>query len=154
MKRTAFTAAELARLASLEPTFATGVRLLLDALELECAGLPYHAIVVDGRRAPGVQAQRWAVGRRQRSDGTWEVIGQTVTNARPGSSPHEFGLAVDLALIADGTTSYVRDSSPAWARVGALALGCGLHWGVMLPGGRKDLGHVEAKDWRSKIGGP
>lgn len=64
------------------------------------------------------------------------VPGRRVTNARPGYSYHNFGLAIDvvprrlLALPAWGDTPAHRAEADAlWHKLGAIGRGLGLSWG-------------------------
>jgi peptidoglycan L-alanyl-D-glutamate endopeptidase CwlK len=55
--------------------------------------------------------------------------GKIVTNAKPGSSWHNFGLAFDVAIVdANGNPSWPEDNA-LWARVGAAGKAAGLVWG-------------------------
>lgn len=121
---------------SFEPPKCTSLRsidpcvaeLVLDLLT-QCseAGLPL--VIVEARRSSDRQAWLWASGRTR--------IGPILTHARPGTSRHESGRAVDLAFKTPAGPSWTGD----WATVGAIAERLGATWG-----GRwklADMGHVE-----------
>ena len=74
--------------------------------------------------------------------------GAVVTNAPPGESPHNWGMAFDICF--EGKTldeCYPAASDPRWAQVAGIGEALGLAWG-----GRwkslKDLPHFERPDWR------
>jgi peptidoglycan L-alanyl-D-glutamate endopeptidase CwlK len=80
--------------------------------------------VISGLRTWEEQADLYAQGRTK--------SGSVVTNARPGSSWHNFGLAVDLGLF-DGRT-YVDSKDPARAErvyrsIAEIAKEYGIEWG-------------------------
>jgi peptidoglycan LD-endopeptidase CwlK len=77
--------------------------------------------IVAGFRVWEAQAALWAQGRT--SDGP------IVTDARPGASWHEFGLAVDLGIIRLLGEPGWAPSDPAWAQMGELGKSLGLFWG-------------------------
>lgn len=54
--------------------------------------------------------------------------GAIVTNALPGSSWHNYGLAFDVAVLKDGSPSWPTDNQ-VWSRVGAIGKKVGLSWG-------------------------
>lgn len=88
----------------------------------ETRGLRYVAIC--GTRSWEEQARIYAQGRT--------APGKIVTNARPGSSFHNFGLAVDFGVFRD--KKYLDGSDPKAASAmhkaaGALAVEHGLRWG-------------------------
>ena len=98
-------------------------RLLRDAA---AAGVPLT--VTFTTRSLATQAALYAQGRT--------APGRIVTNARPGYSFHNFGLAFDvvpaalLALPDWGDREPHRAATAAlWARVGALGKAAGLGWG-------------------------
>ena len=79
------------------------------------------AEVISGLRSWPQQAALYAQGRTK--------PGRIVTKARPGSSWHNYGLAIDLGLFAGG--KYLDEASPARAdkiyrELGTLALSMGL----------------------------
>jgi peptidoglycan L-alanyl-D-glutamate endopeptidase CwlK len=80
--------------------------------------------------------------------------GPIVTNAKAGSSAHNWRKAFDVCF--NGATlaeCYPPHSDVRWTRVGEIGEGLGLAWG-----GRwntiKDLPHFEDPNWKSAIGVP
>lgn len=81
------------------------------------------AEVISGLRSYQQQAALYAQGRTK--------PGKIVTNARPGSSWHNYGLAIDLGLFKDG--KYLDSANPkladkVYSELGALAKSMGIEW--------------------------
>jgi len=79
--------------------------------------------VISGLRSWAAQAALFASGRTR--------PGPIVTKARPGSSWHNYGLAIDLGLFKNGV--YLDEKNPAladklYAEIGALAGKLGIEW--------------------------
>lgn len=85
-----------------------------------------HAVtveVISGLRSWDAQAALYAQGRTK--------PGPIVTKARPGSSWHNYGLAIDLGLFKDGI--YLDDKQPIladklYAELGKIAAAMGIEW--------------------------
>lgn len=65
------------------------------------------------------QARLYAKGRT--------TAGQIVTNAPPGFSFHQYGMAADLVFLINGEWSWAENLP--WDRLGELGLSVGLEWG-------------------------
>lgn len=94
--------------------------------------------VVQGLRTMDEQAALYAQGRT--------MPGDIVTNAKPGSSYHNYGLAFDYALLyADGSdVSWIVNDQ--WRRVGTIGESLGFVWGgrwTMQKEGIVDFPHLE-----------
>ncbi len=116
----------------LHPTFATRLARLQGLLEQH--GLRMR--ITCGYRSLAQQVAEYAKGRT--------APGPRVTRARPGRSPHNYGLAADFCF--QGLRPYDGD----WKAFGRLAKQAGLAWG----GGWllfKDRPHVELPRWRTHI---
>lgn len=74
--------------------------------------------IICGLRTYSEQAELFAKGRTQ--------PGAKVTNAGPGQSMHNFGLAFDIGVFVDG--KYLPES-PQYASAGAIGKDLGLKWG-------------------------
>ena len=79
--------------------------------------------VISGLRSWAAQAALYAQGRTK--------PGKIVTKARPGSSWHNYGLAIDLGLFRNGV--YLDERKPAeadklYAEIGKLAGKMGIEW--------------------------
>jgi peptidoglycan L-alanyl-D-glutamate endopeptidase CwlK len=77
-------------------------------------------VVTQGLRDNALQAQLYAQGRT--------APGAIVTNAPPGSSWHNFGLAFDVAVLKDGKATWPENEA-LWQRIGAIGKAVGLEWG-------------------------
>ena len=88
--------------------------------------------ITHGHRTMEEQAALYGKGRSNYSyDGRQYAAPKEkkVTNAKPGSSMHNFGLAVDFVVTnEDGTAAYWTIDHK-WKRVGALAKTLGFSWG-------------------------
>jgi hypothetical protein len=102
-------------LATLEPTTAKLAREHLRRLAAE----GYTFKITSGTRTFSEQAALFAKGRT--------APGPKVTNARPGSSWHNFGLAYDLTLF-QGDKNPVWEH-PAYDLAGRIGEELGLRWG-------------------------
>jgi peptidoglycan L-alanyl-D-glutamate endopeptidase CwlK len=79
--------------------------------------------VISGLRSWSAQAALYASGRTK--------AGPIVTKAKPGSSWHNYGLAIDLGLFKGGV--YLDEKKPAeadklYAEIGKLAAAKGIEW--------------------------
>jgi peptidoglycan L-alanyl-D-glutamate endopeptidase CwlK len=136
----------IARVAQLHPAVSLDVPLIIDEVE---AGWPeWIAVrVVQGLRTFDEQQKLYDQGRI--------TPGKIVTNAMPGSSFHQYGLAIDYALLYDKdkngkfeelswnvTKDADADKIADWAEVSRIFIKQGWEWG-----GNwrtfKDLPHVQ-----------
>ena len=124
------------RIDTLEPDFKEKVEKLIFALQ-EQHGI--KVTVVQARRTLAEQNALFAQGRT--------TLGPVVTNAKGGSSPHNFGLAADLCPLKDNGDCDWRDNQPAWGIIGEVAEAMGLVWGGHFKS-ILDKPHVEDPDWR------
>jgi peptidoglycan L-alanyl-D-glutamate endopeptidase CwlK len=113
----------LESLAGLNPTFRKKFVAFLDAAQPILAKHGVTAEVISGLRSWAQQKALYAQGRTK--------PGKIVTKAPAGSSYHNYGLAADLGLFANG--KYLDSASPARAEkvyreLGALAGKMGLEW--------------------------
>lgn len=79
--------------------------------------------VISGLRSWSAQAALYAQGRTK--------PGRIVTKARPGSSWHNYGLAIDLGLFMNG--NYIDETMPQvadklYAEIGRIAESHGIEW--------------------------
>lgn len=77
-------------------------------------------IVTDGLRTNAEQQRLYDQGRT--------TPGAVVTNAKPGTSWHNHGLAFDVAIYVNGRATWPNDQA-LWNRVGAIGQSIGLEWG-------------------------
>ncbi|WP_253513318.1 peptidoglycan-binding protein [Peribacillus frigoritolerans] len=52
-----------------------------------------------------------------------------VTNAKPGQSYHNYGLAIDFFIVSDDGRRAIWTVNPKWQRVAAIGKGLGFKWG-------------------------
>jgi len=80
------------------------------------------------------QAAIYAQGRTKLYDSTGRKLG-IVTNAKPGQSLHNYGLAFDIVLVADGNatwdeiTDFDKDGKADWMEVVQIMKNNGWEWG-------------------------
>jgi peptidoglycan L-alanyl-D-glutamate endopeptidase CwlK len=112
----------------------------LDACKAQ--GLP--VILTHTRRTLEEQAQLYAQGRT--------VPGMVVTRAKPGQSPHNYGLAFDVVFLDLSTpnpsdiTWDVPGRDDEWEAIGKIGESLGLAWGGRFS--RPDRPHFEHPDWK------
>lgn len=82
------------------------------------AGIPI--VITSGLRDMKEQQRLYAQGRT--------TPGAVVTNALPGSSWHNFGLAFDIAILKDGKATWPNDSN-LWRKLGDIGKKHELIWG-------------------------
>jgi len=111
----------------------------------ECEKAGYRLRVTYGLRSMDEQAALYAQGRT--------APGKIVTQAKPGSSAHNYAAAIDVVFLdAKGQP----DWNGPWKEIGAIGEKCGLVWG----GNFKsivDKPHFEWAHWRdlrAKAGAP
>jgi peptidoglycan L-alanyl-D-glutamate endopeptidase CwlK len=90
------------------------------------------------------QAGLYAIGRT--------LPGKRVTNAPPGSSAHNFGLALDFVPLNGGKAQW-KAPSDEWNEAVDIAGKCGLESGSTWPR-LKDWPHLEFPRWKEIINGP
>lgn len=144
---------ETERLNSLDARFRPIADEVLRVLDDALAGKGYHLIVAEGRRDAQRQLALWSQGRVLK-EGTWIVTDprSIVTKAPPGSSPHEYGLALDVLLYPDGgwpgAGVPLKAEHPGWVIFGDVVRATkDASWGGDFPGW-KDRPHFQHRDWK------
>lgn len=109
------------RLSRLHPILAIRGRCLIEL----CAHVGIRIQVTQGLRTWKEQDRLYAKGR------TGAPIGKKhrVTNAKGGSSYHNFGLAFDTVVLSSKGKPDWDSSNPAWKRAGQIGKSVGLEWG-------------------------
>ena len=102
------------RLEDLHPKVVDMARKLIELAKNE--GI--EILVTSTLRTFDEQAELFAIGRTK--------PGKIVTNAKPGQSWHNFGLAFDVVPLVNGKAIW---DSPFWKRIGELGKSVGLTWG-------------------------
>ncbi len=80
------------------------------------------AVITSGTRGNPEQAQLYEQGRT--------TPGNIVTNAPPGTSWHNYGLAFDVAILVNGKPTWPDNSNPVWQKLGAIGAKLGLEHGL------------------------
>jgi len=127
----------MSKIDTLEPSFRKQVEELLTAAA-DATGLKW--VITSGRRTMAEQQLLYDQGRL--------IPGKVVTNAKPGSSAHNFGLAADLAPL-NPETGKVWWEAPKgkWRAMADTARKLGLVAGYYFKS-IFDAPHVEAPNWR------
>jgi peptidoglycan L-alanyl-D-glutamate endopeptidase CwlK len=126
-------------LEDLEAATARKARCLIAAAQI--AGI--DLLVTCTLRTHAEQAALYAQGRTK--------PGKRVTNAQPGSSAHNFGLALDVVPMNNGKPIWDA-KHPVWPIVGKLGEDCGLEWGGKFKkGGLIDMPHFQEPEWRRLV---
>ncbi len=131
-------AASEKRLAQLMPAFAAQVRRLVERL----AQRGFQVEITQGLRTFAEQDALYAQGRTRK--------GPKVTNAKAGQSLHNYGLAVDFALLKNGRYTWPEPHG-VWQAIGEEAVRLGLEAGYFWP--HPDKPHVEwaTVKWRDLL---
>lgn len=99
----------------------------------------YPVVLTSGYRSLEEQARLYAQGRT--------APGEVVTNAAPGKSAHNFGLAIDFAFgNALGRPTWPEDGP--WFGAAQVGKALGLEWGGDWSS-FKDRPHLELPEWRA-----
>ena len=102
------------RIGKLHPAIRDRVRQFIN----EAARLGIKLRITSGLRDFDEQSKLYAQGRTD--------PGQIVTNAKPGSSFHNYGLAIDVVEIKEGKGLW---DNPNWPKIGAIGKSFGFAWG-------------------------
>jgi peptidoglycan LD-endopeptidase CwlK len=119
------------------------VRLLVDAFLASCTAAGIDLIVTCTSRTNEEQAALYAQGRT--------APGKKVTDAPPGQSAHNYGLAIDIVPVVFGKPDW-NGADPVWKQAGALGQAAGLEWagapGFPFP----EEPHFQLPNWRTVAG--
>lgn len=126
----------MARIDTLEPEMKLKVAALLIAAQT-ATGVKW--VVTAGRRTMAEQAAIFAQGRT--------APGKVVSNARPGSSAHNYGLAADLAPLKKDGSIWWEAPRKIWQQMADEAVKLGLTSGFYFKT-IFDAPHVEDPSWK------
>lgn len=131
------------RVLGLHPFIVDDVRSRIEQAELRLG--PNAAVrIIQGLRTFAIQDTLFQIGRTVKGSNArpGRPMGDIVTNARAGQSPHQYGLAVDFAIIYDkdhnGTFESLswdmvadlnRDGEADWKEVVDVFTAAGFVWG-------------------------
>lgn len=116
------------KLKGLHPKVAEAARKLIE----QAYQRGIFVLITQGYRSMEEQARLYAMGRTK--------PGKIVTNAKPGYSYHNYGLAIDFCLLRNGRAVWTVDDD--WRTVAQLAKGLGFEWGGDWKG-FKDYPHLQ-----------
>jgi peptidoglycan L-alanyl-D-glutamate endopeptidase CwlK len=111
-----------------------------------CKAAGIDLLVTCTLRSLEEQAALYAKGR--------DVPGPIVTKAKPGSSAHNYGMALDVVPLVGGKPLWefdARNVHPIWQQVGDIGMKAGLEW-FGAPGSPfLEAAHFQMRNWRSYI---
>lgn len=125
------------------------VRPLVDAFLAAAAAAGLDLLVTCTLRSFDEQAALYAKGRD--ADGNVVDRKLVVTDARPGHSAHQYGLAIDVVPVLGGKLDWTGDD-PAWKQAGALGQAAGLEWAGAPGFPFHEDPHFEHPNWRAIAG--
>ncbi|OBS12527.1 peptidoglycan L-alanyl-D-glutamate endopeptidase [Elizabethkingia miricola] len=136
------------RIAKLHPSVRNEVTAIINECNANLTGRS-QVRIAQGLRTDQEQAALYAQGRT--------IPGKTVTNAKPGQSIHNYGLAVDIVLIIDGRTAswdtkadWDKDGIADWMECVAVFKHFGWDWGGNWAT-FKDMPHFEKKGYKWSV---
>ncbi|MED0737618.1 M15 family metallopeptidase [Aneurinibacillus thermoaerophilus] len=98
-----------------------------------------YVLITQGNRTFKEQEEIYAKGRRKNPDGSWTVVNkkEIVSNAKPGESYHNYGIALDFALytpdgkqvVWDMNTDFNQNHQKDWMEVVQMFKARGFEWG-------------------------
>lgn len=150
---------EMEMLAGAHPAFAPIADQLLIEANVSCEDEGCSVFLECVRRPADVQLLRWAEGREAvpgkdpKISKSWRVADRSkvVTDAFPGESPHQAGLALDAVLRDDKTGLWLAGGispDPRWSTIiGRAAALAGAVWGGLFPK-LFDGAHAQHPRWR------
>jgi peptidoglycan L-alanyl-D-glutamate endopeptidase CwlK len=119
------------------------VRPLVDAFLSSCASAGVDVLVTCTLRSNDEQAALYQQGRTK--------PGHIVTNATPGRSAHNYGLAIDVVPMVNGKPDW-NGKDPVWGTLGVLGQAAGLTW-LGAPGSSfPEEPHFQHPTWREIAG--
>lgn len=119
------------------------VRSQVDAFLASCAAAELDVLVTCTSRTLEEQAALYAQGRT--------TPGPKVTNAPPGTSAHNYGLAVDVVPMVNGKPDW-QGADSCWQQMGALGQAAGLEWFGAPGSPYKEEPHFQLPNWRTVAG--
>lgn len=111
-----------------------------------CKAAGIDLVITCTLRSLEEQAALYAQGRT--------TPGPIVTKAKPGSSAHNYGLAMDVVPLVGGKPLWEFDANnphPVWREVGDLGLKAGLEWFGLPTSPFIEGCHLQMPRWRELI---
>jgi len=119
------------------------IRHIVDGFLDACAGAGIDVLVTCTLRSNEEQAALYAKGRTE--------PGHRVTNAPPGRSAHNHGLAIDVVPMVNGKPDW-NGYDPVWETIGKLGETAGLVWLGAPNSPFPEKPHFELADWQQVAG--
>ena len=119
------------------------VRPMVDAFLAACTAAGFDLIVTATSRTLAEQAALYAQGRT--------TPGPRVTNAPPGTSAHNYGLAIDIVPTVNGKPDW-NGHDAVWQQIGNLGQAAGLEWFGAPGSPYVEMPHFQLPNWRSVAG--
>lgn len=119
------------------------VRPRVDDFLAACKTAGIDILVTCTLRTMEEQAALYAQGRT--------AVGHIVTNAKPGQSAHNYGLALDVVPIVNGKPDW-DGTHPVWNQIGSLGQAKGLQWLGAPDSPFLEQAHFQHPDWRALAG--
>ena len=119
------------------------VRPLVDAFLDAAAAKEIDLLVTCTLRSNAEQEALYAQGRT--------TPGAIVTDAPPGQSAHNYGLAMDVVPMVNGKPDW-QGSDPVWQQIGVLGQAAGLEWAGSPGFPFHELAHFQFPNWRTIAG--
>jgi len=123
----------------LKPEF----RTMVDPWLADCAAAHIDILITCTLRTMEDQAVLYAQGRT--------TPGSIVTNAKPGQSAHNYGLALDIVPMIHGKPDW-SGNSPIWQEIANLGQARGLQWLGAPDSPFKEQAHFQHPNWRGIAG--
>jgi len=152
---------EMEMIDSLSIRFRPIAEAILIRADDRCRDEDVEIMLVYGRRTMQQQLELYSQGRKlvdPRGSAldakNWIQIGRVITRALPGDSAHNFGEAIDIAIIEGHGQErhWAHDADPRWSTIiGAAATEEGMEWGGRWPR-FPDRAHVQHPKWREARG--
>ena len=117
-------------------------RRLVDPFLDDAAAAGIDVLVTCTLRTLAEQAALYAQGRT--------APGAVVTDAKPGQSAHNYGLAIDIVPIVNGKPDW-SGTTPVWQELGNLGQARGLGWAGAPGYPFHEEAHFEVPNWHSLI---
>lgn len=108
-------------------------RAACEKFKAHCAAEGIDALITSTLRDNECQAMLYAQGRT--------TPGKRVTNALPGQSFHNYGVAFDFVPMTNGKPNW--DDMKLLNRCGVIAEACGLEWAGRWQGSLRELVHCQ-----------
>lgn len=119
------------------------IRPMVDGFLADCRAAGLDVLVTCTARTLAEQAALYAQGRT--------TPGRKVTNAKPGQSAHNYGLAIDVVPLVNGKPDWEGDD-PCWQVLGQIGQARGLQWFGAPDSPYKEEPHFQLPNWRALAG--